>query len=264
MALGAASTPVPAGDGYTYDVPEGWRQGRGTFGGLPISAALRAIEHRVADPTRKVRSVTAELPGPTMAGPAELVVEILRTGSAVTTARAALRQEGEVRAHVVAVLAAARPGAGPLSWRDLHPPEAPPWRSIEAIDLPSDVAPEFAAHFEYRLVDGMPRSGDAARTVGWIRARDPGPERDAGFIAAMIDAWWPAALVKIPTLRPIATIAYTLEILDGVSGLDPLAPLLYRGSVPVCADGYFVETRELWGEDGRLVAINHQTSAIID
>jgi acyl-CoA thioesterase len=264
MALGAASTPTPAGDGYTYDVPEGWRQGRGAFGGLTIAACLRAIEHRIADESRKVRSVTAELPGPTMAGASELVVEILRAGSSVTTARAALRQENEIRAHVVAVLATARPGAGPLSWRDLHPPEAPAWRSLEPIEMPADLYPEFANHFEYRLVDGMPRSGDAARTVGWIRAREPGPERDAGFIAAIIDAWWPAVLVKIQTPRPIATIAYTLEILDGVAGLDPLAPLLYRGSVPICADGYFVETRELWGEDGRLVAINHQTSAIID
>jgi len=33
--------------------------------------------------------------------------------------------------------------------------------------------------------------------------------------------------------------------------------------VPVCADGYFLETRELWGEDGRLLAINQQTFAII-
>ena len=41
------------------------------------------------------------------------------------------------------------------------------------------------------------------------------------------------------------------------------APLAYRGVVPVCGDGYFVETRELWGADGRLVARNHQTFAII-
>jgi acyl-CoA thioesterase len=44
---------------------------------------------------------------------------------------------------------------------------------------------------------------------------------------------------------------------------DPDAPLLYRATAPVCADGYYLETRELWGADGRLVAINHQTIAII-
>ena len=40
-------------------------------------------------------------------------------------------------------------------------------------------------------------------------------------------------------------------------------PLLYRATSPVLADGYCLETRELWGEDGRLVAINHQTIVVI-
>jgi len=31
----------------------------------------------------------------------------------------------------------------------------------------------------------------------------------------------------------------------------------------VCTAGYFVETRELWTETGRLIATNHQTFAII-
>ena len=48
-----------------------------------------------------------------------------------------------------------------------------------------------------------------------------------------------------------------------LDGLDPMAPLLYRATAPVCADGYCLETRELWGEDGRLVATNQQTFAII-
>ena len=77
------------------------------------------------------------------------------------------------------------------------------------------------------------------------------------------DAWWPAALVRFAASRPIATIAYTLEIATGLDGLQPAAPLIYRAVAPVCGDGYFVETRELWGDDGRLVAINHQTFAII-
>jgi len=79
----------------------------------------------------------------------------------------------------------------------------------------------------------------------------------------MIDTWFPGALVRFREPRPMATIAYTLDILGSLDGLAPDAPLLYRGVVPVAADGYFVETRELWGDDGRLVAINHQTFAVI-
>lgn len=264
-SLSDISTPRLDGETFQLDVPPGWRQGRGTFGGLTICAAVRAIELRVADPRRKVRSVTAELTAPVEAGPSEVAVEILRRGNSVTVARAALIQAGETRTHAVAVLAAARPSRSeaPLAWRELEPPRAPPWRQIEATPFVGPSAAEFAQHFDYRLVEGAPLSGGAARCIGWIRPRIPSGLRDAGYLAALVDAWYPAAMVRMPQMRPIATIAFTLDLLGDLAGLDPEAPLLYRGTVPVCADGYFLETRELWGEDGRLVAINQQTFAVI-
>ncbi len=264
-----ASLPRPDGGAFRLDVPPGWRQGRGAFGGLSVAASVRAIELRVGDPRRKVRSVTAELAAPVDAGPAEIAVDVLRGGSSVTVARAALRQAGEIRTHAVAVLAASRPAAAPLAWRDLEPPRAPPWAEVEPapIGVPSEGAPwpEFAQHFEYRVIEGMPFSGGAARTAGWIRPRVAvAPAlRDAGHVAALADAWYPAALVRVRAPRPIATIAFTLDLIGDLDGLDPEAPLLYRGTAPVCADGYFLETRELWGEDGRLVALNQQTFAVI-
>ena len=258
------STARPAGDQYELLVPEGWRQGRGAYGGLTIGALVRAIEHRIADPARKVRTVTAELPAAVMPGAAAISVEVLRSGNSLSAVRAALVQGGETRAHAVAVLAASRPGASALAWRDLQPPEAPPWRQVEPMPMVNPSAwPEFAQHFEFRVIAGLPLTGAAPRTVGWVRPRVRCEPRDAGYIASLCDAWWPAALARFTQLRPIATIAYTLELVDGLEGLDPEAPLLYRGTVPVLSDGYFLETRELWGEDGRLVAINHQTFAVI-
>lgn len=256
------STPKPDGAQFTLDVPAGWRQGRGAYGGLTIGALIRAIEARAADPSRRVRSVTAELPAPLEVGPSNITVDVLRVGNSVTTARAAIAQGGEVRGHAVAVLAATRVGEGPTAWTDLKAPAVTPWRELEPVPM-SPATPEFAAHFDYRLVEGVPLSKGDARVVGWVRPRDRSGVRDAGYLAAVIDAWWPAALVRFDAWRPIATIAFTLEIVGTVAGLDPESPLLYRGTVPYCADGYFVETRELWGEDGRLVAINHQTFAII-
>jgi hypothetical protein len=123
--------------------------------------------------------------------------------------------------------------------------------------------PEFAQHFEYRVVEGIPLTGSAARALGWVRARDPGQRLDAAYVAAMIDAWWPTAFNRATAPHLMATIAFTLDIVGGVDGLDPAQPLLYRAAAPVCASGYFLETRELWGGDGRLVALNHQTFAII-
>jgi acyl-CoA thioesterase len=263
-SISDVSTPRLEGETFRLDVPPGWRQGRGVFGGLTVGAAVRAIELRVADPRRRVRSVTAELTAPVEAGPAEIAVDVLRGGSSVTVARAALLQAGEVRTHAVAVLAASRPAAAAIAWRTLEPPPAPPWREVAPASLaPPAPAPEFARHFEYRIVLGLPLSGGAARCVGWIRPVVPSAVRDAGYVASLADAWFPAVMVRSRELRPMATIAYTLDLVGGLDGLDPEAPLLYRGTVPVCADGYFLETRELWGEDGRLVAINQQTLAIL-
>jgi len=264
-SLTDVSTPQRDGDQFRLDVPAGWRQGRGAYGGYTIAALIRAIEQTVGDHAREVRSVTAELPAPVEVGTAEVRVEILRTGNKLSAARAWLVQHGETRAHAVAILAATRPGAGPLGWRDLAPPHAPAWKQVPPFDMATNVPwPEFAHHFEYRLVEGLPiANGAPARTVGWVRPKLPCTVRDAGYIASLIDVWWPAAFTKFPPSRPCATIAFTLDLVQNLDGLDPDAPLLYRGTVPVCADGYFLETRELWGEDGRLVAINHQTFAVI-
>jgi acyl-CoA thioesterase len=258
---------TPAADG-TLTIREGWQQGRGAYGGLTIAAAVRAIEQRVADPRRVVRTVTAEIPGPTLLGDAAFTVDVLRTGNSVTVARAALAQGGEVTTHAVAVLAAKRDVPEPPTWRELVRPEAPPWQSLTAMPHIAG-GTQFAQHFEYRVVTGTPltgadvQAGGGAQTIGWVRPREPGEARDAAFIAAMIDVWWPAAMVRMTAIRPLATIAYTLELVDDLAGIDREAPLLYRGTVPVAGDGYFLETRELWTDDGRLLAINHQTFAVI-
>jgi len=266
LTLTDASTPTKRGDTNHLEVTAGWRQGRGAYGGLAVAAMIRAIEQRVGDPARKVRSVTAELFAPVELGAAEIPVEVLRHGSSLSAVRASIMQGGTPKAHAVVILAASRAGAGPLAWQHLVRPEVLPWRQLE----PSSVGvvgtgpwPEFTQHFEYRVVEGLPMTKGEARTVGWVRARQPGPARDAGYLASLIDAWYPAVLVRFAAMRPLATIAYTLDIVANVDGLDPEAPLLYRGTVPVCSDGYFLETRELWGEDGRLIALNHQTFAII-
>jgi hypothetical protein len=152
-----------------------------------------------------------------------------------------------------------------VAWNDRTPPELPPWTEVapSAIGSGAGIGPEFAQHFEYRVVDGLLMTGSTAPALGWIRPRDPGTVRDAAYIAAVIDAWWPVGFIRLTELRPMATIAFTLDLVAGLDGLDPTAPLRYRATAPVCADGYCLETRELWGGDGRLVAINHQTFAII-
>ena len=51
--------------------------------------------------------------------------------------------------------------------------------------------------------------------------------------------------------------------MSDLDGLDPEAPLFYRGRMLGGRDGYAVEARELWGEDRRLVALNQQIFAVM-
>ncbi len=250
------------------ELPEGWRQQRGAYGGVTVATAIRAIEAHVGDATRKVRTVTVEIPAPTLPGTTTVTVETLKSGSNLTCARATLAQNGAITTHAVAILAADRDGTNDVSWCELTPPTAPPAADVPALEMGSGIVwPEFAHNFEYRLVTGIPfaplANKSGAVCIGYVRALDPGPARDAAYIAAMIDVWWPAIFGRIERPRPMATIAYTLELIGTLDGEDPEAALLYRGHVPLVRDGYFQEMRELWTASGRLVARNHQTFAII-
>ena len=189
-----------------------------------------------------------------------ILLQVANTGMKVgsVSRRFELRQDGDVTTHAVAVLAAPRELADPLTWCALAPPVAPSWRTIEPVR--PGAWPEFGQHFEWRIVTGVPFSGGEPETIGWVRARAPGDARDAAYLAALIDVWFPAVLVRMPAMRPMATTAYELEIVELPTG-D--APLLYRGRVDVARDGYYFERRELWTDDGRLLAINHQTFTVI-
>jgi len=228
-------------------VPDTWQQGRGAYGGFVTGSMIRALE--ASAPDRPLRSLTAELCGPLQPGDATIELAVLRAGSAVTTATARVVQRGEVQAHGVGVLGRARADAEHRV--ALQPPALPPWREV-AIS-PVAGGPSFAQHFEYRVVA---MHGDI---LGWVRPRRPGGRRDAAYLAACIDAYWPT-LLDVARPRPMATIAFTFQPLALAAGDAPLA---YRGRFLAGEAGYFVEQRELWDETGRLLALNQQTFVVI-
>ena len=72
----------------------------------------------------------------------------------------------------------------------------------------------------------------------------------------------PCALVVERAPRPMATVAFTAELLVDPTTLDPAAPFAYHAHLAGAADGYSVELRHLWQGD-RLVALNQQTFAAL-
>ena len=242
----------------TIDVPDRWQQGRGAFGGLVTGIMIRALE-QVA-PDRPLRSLTAELCGPLQAGAADIVVEILRAGNAVTTAAVRLVQHGEVQAHGVGVLGKHRISATQTL---IAPPKAlaTPWRDVPPAPL-TNFAPTFAEHAELRVIGPLPFTGGSeARLEGWVRWKHPGTRRDAAFLAACADSYWPARFAIERAPRPMATIAFTFQPLAPAPQGD--AAIFYRAAMLAEDAGYCVEQRELWSETGELLALNQQTFVVI-
>lgn len=259
--IGAILTTTPAAPGrFRAQVPDGWQQGRGAFGGLVIGLLARAATAAAGDPSRTLRSLTAELCGPTQPGPADISCEPLRTGSGVTTLAARLAQGGEVQAHATLVLGRARAPAE--LWSELEPPRPPRWQDVEAVELPG--APVFTRHVEFRLTRAPVFTGEGpAVAEGWVRFRRPPASVDAAYLAMLCDAWWPAAFARMAGVRPMATSAFTMQVLTDPARIDPAVPVFHRARAPVARDGYVVEFRELWSAEGELLAMNQQTFVVI-
>lgn len=259
-----ASTPTrEEAHQWRWAVPEGWRQGRGAYGGLVVATAIRAMQGDL-DEALPIRNVSATLSAPVVTGaPAELRTESLRRGSNTHTLAARIEQEGELKAHLVGFFGRRRTDDG--DWNELSPPDdVGAWESADVAPVAPPLAPEFAQNMEFRIVDGFPFSGAAhPRVDGWVRPNDPGEARDPAYLAGCVDAYWPVPLTRETSPRPMATVSFMMEFLGDFEGLDPDAPLFYRATSPAARGGYTAEFRELWGTDGRLLALNQQSFCII-
>lgn len=250
---------------FGHVIPEGWNQGRGAYGGLVLGLLTRAMDVVCGDASRALRNLSGQICGPTQPGEIEIVVEALRIGSAVSTLRATLRQAGEVQAAAVGVFGSARRDVAGTESDRLPQPTLGDWRTVDAIAMPSPPAPPFIQHFEIRptLANLFGGTSNVAATAGWARPRIVCAQRDAAYLVAQADIWWPAILTQLATPRPMATIAFTLDVCGTLDGLPAEEPLFHHGEVLASRDGFVVEQRQLRGSDGRLVALNQQTFVII-
>jgi hypothetical protein len=128
--------------------------------------------------------------------------------------------------------------------------------------LGAGTRPTFAQFFEYRPTIAR-FAASAPRAAGWIRPLAPGALRDEAYVIAMADGWWPALFGALSAPRPMATVTFTVDVTGTTSGLAPDAPFYHDARTLSAHDGWAPELRTLWGEDGRLLAVNHQTFVVI-
>ena len=274
--LAALLQPVPTQDPgrFRIDVPDGLQQGRGAWGGVATGAMVGAVQQFDARPEFAFRSLSAQLVAPLLVGPATIEVAGLRAGTSTRTVSArVLDDEGGLVAHGVVVLGAPRPGDGipdGPAWLALEPPAelAAGPDAVDPVPLGPPIAPHFLRVLELRPISGLPFSGHPTGVAsGWVRPH-AAVVVGAPLMVALADAWWVAVMAGLDRPRPVGTLAFTVDLPTDPADLPleadgRLRPLFHRGRTLAARDGYAVESRELWTQDGRLASWNVQTVVVI-
>lgn len=244
-------------------MPDGWQQGRGAWGGLVVGAMTGAVIACEKDPSRRLRTISLSLMAPALAGLHAIDVQPLRIGSAMSTWAARLTaQDGTPVATMTAVCGAARAEVTPDQgeWGVLVAPDVPAPEAVPTIRGGAPM-PAFTQHLTVGPVDGLPLAGGRTESLGWVDYADP-TALDAPAVLALVDAWWPASLVALPTIPRIATVSFTATLLVDPQAEPMAGPLIHHGFVSAAAGGYTSEHRRLWTADGRLVVDNLQTIVV--
>ena len=245
-------------------IPEGWGQGRATFGGL-VAAMLYEQMSSCVDAEASLRSLTFSFVAPVASGGTEVTANPLRSGRSVTQVEGRMLQDGKV---VLAALASfgRRRESGIHVSGDRAPAMRAPDECPALPDLP-DIIPEFTQHFDFRIAAGdLPFSGSSNnRLGGWVRFRTDEETRTAVSIAhllALIDAWPPALLPMLKQPAPASSLTWTIEFVEPLPTRTGGDWWQYLADVEQAADGYGVIQAKLWSAEGKLVGFSRQTVTV--
>jgi Thioesterase-like superfamily len=263
MSFEVASRVERLSDGlFRAQIPDGWQQGRGAFGGLVVGVLARAAIASEGDVQRSLRSVTADIFAPVLPGPADVRIEVLRRGKNLTSIDARLIQGGALLARASVALGTPRK-TSLAHVPALAPPTTVDWNSLPTIPIGAPMGPVFAHHYEYRSSGPMPMAGGGkAETTGFVREKACTTPLDAPAVIALLDAFWPAIYSVETQFHSVATVSFSAELLLDPRELSPAEPLQHVARLAGFDAGYMTEFRELWCGQ-RLVAMNQQVMALL-
>lgn len=248
---------------FVWEVPPGWEQGRGAWGGLYVAASLNALTAANDEPHRTVRSVSCEISAPARVGSVRLHPRLVRRGTSLSVWEVRAESDDGIVGSLRAIRSTVRPTVPDYSTWGLH--EAPcvsPAEDTAVAAVGPPLGPAFMTHVEMRPAQGLPFAGGPARASGWVRFREPGPH-DAASLLALVDAWWPASLPAMTDLHGVATVSFAASLLVDPTTVPADAPLFAELAVVGAHEGFSSETRRLWAPDGRLLVDNLQSVAVI-
>ncbi|MDZ7783014.1 MAG: thioesterase family protein [Halioglobus sp.] len=241
---------------YRGELVAGWRIGEVPNGGYVLAVAGRAL--RAALPHADPLSVSAFYLAPTVLGPVECHLRVLRAGRGTSFADVDMFQQDELKVRVTAAYTDLERLDGE-SWSRLARPRIPPW---EECGGPPGKDLEFRRRVELRLAAGREafaqRSPDGSGEFnGWVRHAD-GADPDVIALLMFADALPPPIFTVYGPLGWVPTVELTVQ----VRAHPAPGPLQARLSSRELTRGVVEEDGEYWDSDGRLVALSRQTAKV--
>ena len=247
----------PTGDGHwRASPPEHWFVARGPNGGYLAAVAARAAEAAAGRPLRSLTLHFADAPA---VGPLDVFATVEREGRSYTAVTLRIEQAGRPMTLALATLGAL-PALG-AEWDAVARPEPQPLEATVALDPDDANVPAFMRNYEMRWA--LPADGDVPGWGGWLRAREP-RALDAPLVAAMTDAWAPAAFAALGRFALAPTLDLTIHVRRPLppAGMGPESHVLCHFSSRLAVGGVWEEDGALWTPAGELIAQSRQLALV--
>jgi acyl-CoA thioesterase len=238
--------------------PEHWFVARGPNGGYLAALATRAAE---AAAGRPLRSLSLHFVAAPAVGPVEVAATLEREGRRYSAVSVRIEQDGAPMTLALATLGEL-PEEG-AEWDAAPAPAATPLAETERIPPDQANVPVFMRNYDMRWAIDKGGETDLIGSGGWIRASEP-RQLDAPLVAAMCDAWMPAAFVALGRFGFAPTLDLTVHIRRPLppAGMAPEDHVLCRFTTRLAVAGVWEEEGELWTPAGELIAQSRQLALV--
>jgi hypothetical protein len=245
---------------HLVNVDPTWAIGDVPNGGYLLALILRAVLAESSYPHPV--STNAHFITPPLPGPAEVTVDVIRTGRTIETLRASLSQQGTPRVATI-VTTSTLSRTSPVEWVGPPPePVAPVDDCIPAVvDLPDGTHVSLLEHVDLRL---------DPQTLGWFSGRPAGQLSMRGHVR-LADGTQPDPVVLAlavdslpPTVFGLGRLGWapTVELSVLTRSLPAPGWLTVHLRGRLVRDGWFDEEAEVYDAEGALVAQSRQLARV--
>ena len=250
----------PAGEHrWTTQLTSAWNIGDNPNGGYLLAPLQRAMASVSGHPDPLSITTHYLRPG-TGDAPAEIEVELVRTGRTVGTVRGRLIQDGKARIESIAAFTDLQTTADVVDIAVPAAPVPPPDVCVSRTDLEQGIELPIMDRLDVRIHPEHAEAGTGreAEITGWIRFRDGRPV-DAHALTLFADAFPPPLFSKVGYIGWVPTIELTVHVRR-----RPVEGWI-RGHFRTsdAAGNRTIEDAWLWDESGALVAVGRQVGLVL-